>query len=69
MHLQSAEYWGQKAARARSAAAKIAGANAKETMLEMALHYESLACRARMIAAMLDEVPNQLEGSSVSPEC
>jgi hypothetical protein len=68
MHLQSAEYWGQKAARARSAAAKLVGAHAKETMLEMAIHYESLAGRARMIAAMLDELPKRPEGLSVTHE-
>ncbi len=58
MHLQSAEYWGQKAARARNAADKFAGSDAKATMLKMAHHYENLAQRARMIAAMLGEVPH-----------
>jgi len=69
MHLQSAEYWGQKAARARHAAAMLAGANAKATMLEMAVHYENLARRARMIAAILDEAPSLPERPSVSSEC
>lgn len=65
MHLQSAEYWGQKAARARHAADKLVGPNAKATMLDMALHYESLARRARMIAAILDEAPERPERPAV----
>ena len=68
MHLQSAEYWGQKAARARHAAAMLAGANAKATMLEMAVHYENLARRARMIAAILDEAPSLPEWPSIPSE-
>ena len=55
MHLQSADYWEQKAARARHVANRLSGANARAVMLEMAQHYETLAHRARTIAAMLDE--------------
>lgn len=55
MHLQSAEYRGQKAARARYAASRLEGANGKATMLDLAQHYENLAHHARIIAAMLDE--------------
>ena len=68
MHLQSAEYWGQRAARAKHAADKLAGASAKATMREMAIHYENLARRARMIAAILDETPRLQERPSVSHE-
>jgi phage terminase Nu1 subunit (DNA packaging protein) len=69
VHLQSAEYWGHKAARARHAAAMLVGANAKATLLEMAVHYENLARRARMIAAILDEAPNLPERPSIPTEC
>lgn len=68
MHLQSAEYWGQKAARARHAAAMLEGANAKAAMREMAVHYENLARRARMIAAILDEAPGLPEEPSFSSD-
>jgi hypothetical protein len=67
MHLQSAEYWGHKAARARHAANKLEGADAKAVMLEMARHYEALAGRARMIAAMLDGTPQPPEQLSITP--
>jgi hypothetical protein len=56
MHLQSAEYWGRKAMRAKRAADLLVGPNAKAVMSAMAEHYENLAHRARMIASMLDEI-------------
>jgi len=57
MHLQSAEYWGQKATRAKHTADQLAGANAKAVMLEISQHYETLAHHARIIATMLDGEP------------
>jgi hypothetical protein len=69
MRLPSAEYWGRKATRAKHAASTLTGRDAKAVMLEMAQHYEALAERARMIAAMLDEAPKPRDQFSVTPGC
>jgi hypothetical protein len=53
MHLQDADHWERKAAQARGTAAKMSGHDAKSVMLELAEHYEKLAGRARVIAALL----------------
>jgi hypothetical protein len=68
MHLQTAEYWGQRAVRAKYAANKLAGLDAGAVMLEMAQHYETLAHRARMIAVILGEAPSAPEGLSCTDE-
>jgi hypothetical protein len=68
MHLQSAEYWGQKGTRARDAVAQLTGHNAKTVMLEMAKHYENLAHRAHMIAVILGAAQNPPEGHSFTQE-
>jgi hypothetical protein len=47
MHSQTAEHWELKAAQARDASRILADDGAKETMLEMAAHYEKLAADAR----------------------
>jgi len=53
VHLQDADHWKRKAARARDAAAKMSGEDAKSIMIEIAKYYEQCAREARTITDML----------------
>jgi uncharacterized membrane protein len=53
MHLQDAERWEREAERAREAATKLSGENAKAIMSEIARYYTTLAREARCVDATL----------------
>ena len=51
MDSQDAEHWERKAERARDAARRVSGENAKAILLEIANYYAALAHEARTVDA------------------